>query len=137
MSLNVFLNRLKRHPAPCISNFCSSPGAVPISFLICFTSLNKMYRFKMPRIIRKEAETDVPMIPPTLLKESNLSLIAEAVAATTIHVTITILQAAQYLHLQWGSEVITEKIEKKRDCARRMAEGKECSDSGRTLSCCY
>lgn len=107
ISLNVFLNRLKRQPAPCISNFCSSPGAVPISFLICLTSLYKMYIFKIPRIIRKEAETDVPTIPPTLLKESNLSLMAEAVAATTTHVMITMLKAAQYLHLQRSSEVVT------------------------------
>ena len=94
-----------------------------------------MYVFKIPRIIRKEAETDVPTIPPTLLKESNLSLMAEAVAATTRHVMITMLKAAQYLHLQRGSEVVTEETRKiKRDCARRMTEGKECSDGGRTLS---
>lgn len=43
--------------------------------------------------MRKAAETEVPIIPPTLLNELNLSLIAEAVAATTIDVTITILQA--------------------------------------------
>lgn len=135
MSLKVLLNRLKRHPAPCISNFCSSPGAVPISFLICLTSLNKMYKFKIPRIIRNEAETDVPMIPPTLLKESNLSLIAEAVAATTIHVTITMLKIVQHLHLQWNSNLVAAIFgHKKRECARRMTEGKECSHSGRTLS---
>lgn len=94
-----------------------------------------MYKFKTPRIIRKEAETDVPMIPPTLLKESNLSLIAEAVAATTIHVMITMLKTAQHLHLQWGSKVVTANFgHKKRNCARRMPEGKECSDGGRTLS---
>lgn len=42
--------------------------------------------------MRKAAETEVPIIPPILLNEPNLSLIAEAVAATTIDVTITILQ---------------------------------------------
>ena len=134
MSTNILLNRLKRQPAPCISNFCSSPGTVSISVLSCFTSFNKMYMFKRPRIIKKDAETDVPMIPPTLLNESNLLLIAEAVAATTRHVTITMLKAAQYLHSQHGSEAVTEKMAKKRDCARRMAQGKERSDSRRTLS---
>ena len=43
--------------------------------------------------MRKAAETEVPIIPPILLNESNLSLIAEAVAATTTDVTITTLQA--------------------------------------------
>lgn len=42
-------------------------------------------------MIRNAAETDVPIMPPILLKASNLSLIAEDVPATTIEVTITIL----------------------------------------------
>lgn len=50
-----------------------------------------MYMFMIPRMIRKPAETDVPIIPPILLKAPNLELMAEAVAATTIEVTITIL----------------------------------------------
>lgn len=42
-------------------------------------------------MIRNAAETEVPMIPPILLKVPNLSLMAEEVAATTIEVTTTIL----------------------------------------------
>ena len=42
-------------------------------------------------MIKKLADTDVPIMPPTLLKEPNLWLIAEAVAATTIDVIMTIL----------------------------------------------
>lgn len=43
-------------------------------------------------MIRNAAETDVPMIPPILLKEANLELIADAVAATRTVVIITILR---------------------------------------------
>ena len=43
-------------------------------------------------MIRNPADTEVPMIPPVLLKVPNLSLMAEAVAATTIEVMITILR---------------------------------------------
>ena len=46
-----------------------------------------------PSRIRKAAETEVPIIPPILLNESNLSLMAEVVAATITDVIITILQA--------------------------------------------
>lgn len=42
-------------------------------------------------MIRKAAETEVPMMPRTLPKPSNLSLTAEAVAATVIEVTKAIL----------------------------------------------
>ncbi len=45
----------------------------------------------IPSIMRKPAETDVPMMPPILLKAPNLELIAEAVAATTTEVITTIL----------------------------------------------
>ena len=41
--------------------------------------------------MRKPAETDVPMMPPILLNAPNLALIAEAVAATTTEVIMTIL----------------------------------------------
>lgn len=47
--------------------------------------------FIIPSIMRKPAETDVPMMPPILLNAPNLELIAEAVAATTTEVTMTIL----------------------------------------------
>ena len=45
----------------------------------------------IPSTMRKPAETDVPMIPPILLNAPNLALIAEAVAATTTEVMMTIL----------------------------------------------
>ena len=45
----------------------------------------------IPSMMRKAAETDVPMMPPILLKAPNLELMAEAVAATTMDVMMTIL----------------------------------------------
>lgn len=57
-------------------------------------SLYKIYAFMSPSNMRKAAETDVPIMPPTLLKELNLSLIAKLVAATTTDVIITILEIA-------------------------------------------
>ena len=50
-----------------------------------------MYIFIIPSIMRKPAETDVPMMPPILLNAPNLALMAEAVAATTTEVIMTIL----------------------------------------------
>lgn len=47
--------------------------------------------FINPSMIRKPAETDVPMIPPILLNAPNFELIADAVAATTTEVMMTIL----------------------------------------------
>ncbi len=46
-------------------------------------------------IIRKEAETDVPTIPPTLLKVPNLELIADAVPATAMEMIMTTLQMSE------------------------------------------
>ena len=42
-------------------------------------------------MIKKLADTDVPIMPPILLNEPNLWLIAEAVAATTTDVITTML----------------------------------------------
>ena len=47
--------------------------------------------FMIPSSMRKPAETDVPMMPPTLLNAPNLELMVEAVAATTTEVIRTIL----------------------------------------------
>ena len=77
-----------------------------MSFLICCTSLKQIYIFKIPRMIRNPADTEVPMIPPVLLKVPNLSLIAEAVAATTIEVMITILSPAEFVR-EWKKESVT------------------------------
>lgn len=44
-----------------------------------------------PRKIKKAAETDVPMIPPTRENESKRDEMDDVVAATTMDVTITIL----------------------------------------------
>lgn len=45
-----------------------------------------------PSKMRKAAETEVPMMFPTRLNESNLELIAAEVAATTIEVITTIVE---------------------------------------------
>lgn len=46
---------------------------------------------------RKPAETEVPMMPPTRLKAPNFELMADAVAATTMEVTSTILGLHRYI----------------------------------------
>jgi hypothetical protein len=51
-----------------------------------------MYMFITPRMIRNDAETELPIIPPTFPKALNLSDTAAAVAATTIDVTMTMLE---------------------------------------------
>ena len=43
-------------------------------------------------MMRKAAETELPMMPPMVLKAPNLEEIAEAVAATTTDVMMTILR---------------------------------------------
>lgn len=73
----------------------SSPGDALITVFICLVSLYSMKAFITPSKSRKAAETDVPIILPILLKESNLLLIAEAVAATMTDVTMTILTMFQ------------------------------------------
>lgn len=50
-----------------------------------------MYMFIMPSTMRKVADTEVPTIPPTFEKLSNRFETADAVAATTMDVIITIL----------------------------------------------
>ena len=47
-------------------------------------------------MIRKPAETDVPMIEPILLKAPNLERMADAVAATTMEVIVTILRRGNF-----------------------------------------
>lgn len=53
-----------------------------------------------PNKMRKAALTDVPMIPPTVLKLSKRDDTAAAVAATTIDVTMTMLVVCQ--PCQWN-----------------------------------
>ena len=48
----------------------------------------------MPRPIRKAAETEVPMMLPTVPRCPNLELMAEAVAAITMEVMMTILYSS-------------------------------------------
>lgn len=62
-----------------------------IIVLKCWTSLYRIYRFINPSKMRKAAETDVPIMPPIVLKVPNFELMAEAVAATIIEVMTTIL----------------------------------------------
>ena len=52
--------------------------------------------FMIPRIIRNDADTDVPIIFPTLENESNLREMASALAATTSEVITTILSGDKY-----------------------------------------
>lgn len=47
-------------------------------------------------MVKKPAETEVPMIPPTRLKAPNLELMAEAVAATTMDATTTMLDRLEF-----------------------------------------
>lgn len=51
-----------------------------------------MYTFMAPRMIRNAAEMEVPMMPPTREKESNLPDITDAVPATTTEVMMTMLR---------------------------------------------
>jgi hypothetical protein len=51
-----------------------------------------MYAFIIPSKIKKAALTELPMIPPIVLKLSNREETAAAVAATTIDVMITIVE---------------------------------------------
>ena len=76
--------------------------------------------FKIPSIIRKAAETDVPIILPTLLKSPNLELIVEAVAATAMDVTTTILRSVQKLDIFF--------------CIERRLNGLVCSEWWHTQS---
>lgn len=50
-----------------------------------------MYPFIKPRIIRNEALTDVPIIPPTVLKRLKFLDTAAEVPATTMEVMMTML----------------------------------------------
>lgn len=50
-----------------------------------------MYAFMIPSRMRKAALTELPMIPPMVLKLSNREDTAAAVAATTIEVIMTML----------------------------------------------
>jgi len=62
-----------------------------------------MYMFKIPRMIRKLADTEVPMMEPILLKVPNLELMAEAVAATTMEVIVTMLGGGSWFGKKWKS----------------------------------
>lgn len=53
-----------------------------------------------PSRIKKAALTEVPIIPPTVLKLSKRDDTAAAVAATTIEVIMTILLFVR--HAPWG-----------------------------------
>lgn len=72
-----------------------------------------MYAFIRPSKIKNAALTEVPMIPPTVLKLSKRSETAAAVAATTTDVMITILNWVRFdltfdggdcAHVEWPSE---------------------------------
>ena len=60
-----------------------------------------MYAFMMPSRIRNAALTEVPMMPPTVLKLPKRFETAAAVAATTMEVMMTIL-----VSLVEGDEIV-------------------------------
>lgn len=71
-----------------------------------------------PRTIKKVAETDEPIIPPTREKEPKREETAAAVDATTIEVMTTMLECT----FSWGNSESRERDK------RRVAEREECSD---------
>ena len=71
-------------------------------------------------MIRKEAETEVPMMPPILLKAPNLVEMAEAVAATMREVMMTMLGSVR-------------GIRKKLFCSFALLGMKEDGDRGGSL----
>lgn len=67
----------------------------------------------IPSRIKNAALTELPMIPPMVLKLSNREEMAAAVAATTIEVMMTILAVDQFTyknigglwtHVEWPNE---------------------------------
>ena len=99
-------------------------------------------------MIRNPADTEVPMIPPVLLKEPNLSLMAEAVAATTIEVMITILRLAEFVR-EPEKEVVASFLlfrsghhrsndwDERSITIRRVPQREESAYSDRPLTGCY
>ena len=76
----------------------------------------------MPSISRNAVDTDVPIMPPILLKEPNLELMADAVAATIIDVTTTILvfgDVSEKIEIGMNSEIFNQR--KKTASVRRVA----------------
>lgn len=73
-----------------------------------------MYAFMRPRRIKNAALTEVPIIPPTVLKLSKREETAAAVAATTMEVMITILflLVAVFVRIQWAAYVECPKEKK-------------------------
>lgn len=60
-----------------------------------------MYVFMIPSRIKNPAFTDVPMIPPMVLKLPHREETAAAVAATTIEVMMTMLERVLVLILSY------------------------------------
>ena len=100
MSLNIFLKTWNKHPAPWILNASSASGCKLISLRNWITSLYNMYAFISPKRMRKPAETEVPMIPPICENAPNFFETAEAVAATTMEVIMTILNDKGQLYME-------------------------------------
>ena len=90
--------------------------------------------FIIPSRIRKPAETDVPIIAPILLYAPNLELMAEAVAATTTEVMMTILMKEDEIRepCQLKGRILQHGTGR-RD-RRGMTKREESSNSDRTLA---
>lgn len=90
MNVNARFKTLNSGPPPTHgSGARSSPCSIIL--LSCTTNFHRMYIFRMDKMMRNEADTEVPIIPPTFEKEPKRSETAAAVAATTMDVMITIL----------------------------------------------
>lgn len=97
INLNIFFRIEKRMPPPSIFHASSTWSSRRLNiFCICRMSLYKIYPFIRPSRIKNAALTELPMIPPMVLKLSNRDEMAAAVAATTMEVMMTILMVFQY-----------------------------------------
>lgn len=96
INLNTFLNIRTRKPPPSRLSAGVASAFEPSEFACVVEGgeermtrmrlirRNKIQAFPMPRMMRKAADTEVPIIPPTLLKPSKRFSRAPAVAATTM-----------------------------------------------------
>lgn len=84
--------------SPALSQFPPCPSSSPCPYLslnkpsILFHRPHKIHAFATPRSKMTPADTEVPITPPTCWKDEKRDSRAPDVAATTIHVIITIVE---------------------------------------------